>query len=34
LEQKIQQLESRVELLEKQVATLMDLNGVSNADLT
>jgi uncharacterized protein YceH (UPF0502 family) len=34
LEQKIQHLESRVELLEKQVATLMDLNGVSNADLT
>lgn len=34
LEQKIQVLESRVELLEKQVATLMDLNGVSNADLT
>lgn len=34
LEQKIQALESRVELLEKQVATLMDLNGVSNADLT
>ena len=32
-EQKIQLLESRVELLEKQVATLMDLNGVSNADL-
>ena len=34
LEQKIQQLESRTELLEKQVATLMDLNGVSNADLS
>lgn len=34
LEQKIQVLESRVELLEKQIATLMDLNGVSNADLT
>lgn len=34
LEQKIQLLESRIELLEKQVATLMDLNGVSNADLT
>jgi uncharacterized protein len=33
-EQKIQQLESRIELLEKQVATLMDLNGVSNDDLT
>ncbi|MEN0037809.1 MAG: YceH family protein [Cellvibrio sp.] len=32
-EQKIQQLESRIELLEKQVATLMELNGVSNADL-
>ena len=34
LEQKVQALESRVELLEKQVATLMDLNGVTNADLT
>lgn len=34
LEQKIRQLESRIELLEKQVAALMDLNGVSNADLT
>jgi len=34
LEQKIQVLESRIELLEKQVATLMDLNGVTNADLT
>lgn len=34
LEQKIQLLETRVELLEKQVATLMDLNGVTNADLT
>lgn len=34
LEQKVQLLENRVELLEKQVATLMDLNGVSNADLT
>jgi uncharacterized protein YceH (UPF0502 family) len=34
LEQKIQLLESRIELLEKQVATLMDLNGVTNADLT
>lgn len=33
LEQTIQKLESRVELLEKQVATLMDLNGVSNEDL-
>lgn len=33
-EQKIQQLESRIELLEKQVATLMELNGVNNADLT
>lgn len=34
LELKIQQLETRIELLEKQVATLMDLNGVSNDDLT
>ncbi|HTF95085.1 MAG TPA: YceH family protein [Cellvibrio sp.] len=34
LEQKIQQLESRIDLLEKQVATLMELNGVSNSDLT
>lgn len=33
LEQKVQQLESRIELLEKQVATLMDLNGVSNEDI-
>lgn len=33
LEQKVQQLESRIELLEKQVATLMELNGVSNDDL-
>lgn len=33
LEQKVQQLESRIELLEKQVATLMALNGVSNDDL-
>ena len=34
LEQKIQQLETRIDLLEKQVATLMELNGVSNSDLT
>lgn len=34
LEQKIQLLEGRIELLEKQVATLMDLNGVTNADLS
>jgi uncharacterized protein YceH (UPF0502 family) len=34
LEQKIQQLQSRLELLEKQVATLMDLNGISNEDLS
>ncbi len=33
LEHKVQQLESRIELLEKQIATLMDLNGVSNSDL-
>lgn len=33
LEQKVQQLESRIELLEKQVAALMELNGVSNDDL-
>ncbi|MDF3012007.1 MAG: hypothetical protein K0Q78_211 [Cellvibrio sp.] len=34
LEQKIQLLENRIELLEKQVATLMDLNGVTNADIS
>lgn len=34
LEQKIQLLESRIELLEKQIATLMDLNGVTNADIS
>jgi len=33
-EQKIQQLEGRIDLLEKQVATLMELNGVSNDDLS
>lgn len=33
-EQKIQQLESRIELLEKQVSMLMELNGVSAADLS
>lgn len=33
MEQKIEQLENRIMLLEKQVATLMELNGVSNADI-
>ena len=33
-EHKIQQLENRIELLEKQVAALMELNGVSAADIS
>ena len=33
MEQKIEQLENRIMLLEKQVATLMELNGVSNDDI-